>query len=325
MDLDGDDGDYISGMEILGNELIVFKERKILAVTYVGGQYTFYAEGRQSGVGCAAQGSIVPIFSELCFYGIENFYSFTGRDVESLGDNIKDVLINSIIPTYRDGIRGTMFEEKNQIWWAVPITSTTASGNTDILVLDYEQNGWTAHSGELASFTWYSQTLDQTFGSLGLSYATYDYEWGTRQFLGNASLILAGTYNGFIVDNGTAGATTDLGVAYTGLWRSRWVDFNHPDINKRVVRMTLFVDSEVHAEEDDYNLTVEVYTDWDETTPDSTHTISLYGTTPIIERRIDFTTTCRAMQLVLKTTGSGEGFTVHRIVIEYIPKGRTQV
>jgi len=325
MDLDGDDGDYISAMEILGNELIVFKERKIIAVTYVGGQYEFYAEGRQSGVGCAAGGSVVPIFNELLFYGIENFYSFNGRDVESLGDKIKDLITSTILPTNRAGIKGMMYEEKDQILWAVPAAESSYEGNTHLFVLDYTRDSWTIHTGEVASFSWYSQTSDLTLSDLLDAYSSYGYSWGTRLFLSNAALTLVGTYDGYIIDNGTAGVLADLGEDYVGFWRSRWIDFGMPDTNKRIIRMTIYIDKEVEEAADDYDLYLHIYTDWNKATIAKTEAISVYGQFPVLERRVDLSLTCRAFQMEIGTTLKNQPFTVHRIVIEYLPKGRTLV
>jgi len=325
LDLDADDGDYIVGMEILGNELIVFKERKIYAVTYVGGIYEFYSEARMSGVGCGAQGSIVPIFSELLFYGIESYYSFNGRDVESLSDKLKDIVTYAIQPSYRTTIRGITYEEKDQIWWLVPIDATTASGNTHVMVLDYSRDGWTIFTNTAACLGWYNQTSDLTFGDLAAAYSAYNTAWGDRLFLSNAALIAAGSPNGYILDCGTAGVAADLGVSYEGFWRSRWIDFGMPDINKRITRITVYIDKEVETEAADYNLYLYVYKDWDRSTIASSQTVSVYGDLPVLERRVDFTMSCRAMQLQIGSTLKDQPFTIHKIVIEYSSKGRTLV
>jgi hypothetical protein len=324
IDLDADDGDLITGMEILGNELIVFKERKIFAITYVGGIYEFYAENRMNGVGCAATNSIIPIFSELLFYGIENFYSFTGRDVESIGDKIKDIITYSIVPEQRSKICGLTYEEKNQVWWAVPMDDTSDS-NSHILVLDYTTDAWTISAVEANTLGWLNSAADLFMKDLTLPYSDYDISWGDRLFLSNAALIVSGTLDGFILDNGTSGVTSDLGVDFEGFWRSRWLDFGMPDINKRITRMTVYLDKEVDSEENDYNLYVYIRTDWDEDTITKTETLSVFGVYPVLERRLDFTLSCRAFQVQIGSTSKGEPFTIHRIVIEYLPKGRTLV
>lgn len=329
IDLDAKDGDLITGMEILGNELIVFKERKIYAVTYVGGVYEFYAENRMNGVGCASRASIIPIFSELCFYGIENFYSFTGRDVEALGDKIKALIINQILPEQRSKICGTSYEDKNQLWWGVPMDNDPASPlsahNSHILVLDYELNAWTIFEGNANSLAWFSQATDRTFGDLTNAYFTYDVSWGERVFNSNSAKLVSGMYNGYMVDNGTLGSTSDLSADYEGFWRSRWLDFGMPETNKHIIRMTIFIDKDVNDEMDDYDVYVNVYKDWDADTVVDTFNLSVYGLNPVLERRLDFTTACRALQFELGTSKQGQSFTIHRIVIEYVPKGRTLV
>jgi len=324
LDLDGDDGDLITGMDVLGNELIVFKERKIFAITYVGGVYEFLAESRANGVGCAAGGSIVPIFNELLFYGTESFYSFNGREVESLSDKLKDIITANINPTYRDKIQGLTYEDKDQAWFLTPITQT-ASGNSHCLILDYERDSWTIFSNPAACLSWYTKSTDTTFGDLVAAYETYDVTWGARSFDSNSAQIITGTYDGYLLDNGTIGLTDDLGSDYEGFWRSRWLDFGMPDINKRITRMTILVDKEAASLATSYNLNVKIYKDWDQSAPAYTKTVAMYGSYPVLERRLDFTMSCRVMQIEIGTTKKAQSFTIHKIIIEYLPKGRTIV
>jgi hypothetical protein len=252
-------------------------------------------------------------------------YSFNGRDVESLTDKLKDIITYSIQPSYRTAIRGVTYEEKDQIWWLLPIDATTSSGNTHTLVLDYNRDGFTMFAHPYSCLGWYNQTSDLTFGDLGAEYGTYDMTFGDRLFLSNAALIIAGTYDGYIVDCGTAGTMADLGANYEGFWRSRWLDFGMPDTNKRITRMTVYIDKEVENEADDYNLYLRIYKDWDTSTIAQTETISVYGDLPVLERRVDFTMSCRAMQIQIGTTLKNQPFRIHKIVIEYSAKGRTLV
>jgi hypothetical protein len=242
-----------------------------------------------------------------------------------LADKVKNIMTNAIVPDYRARIRGTTYEEKDQLWWLVPIDSDTTSGNSHGMVLDYNKDSWTMFTLPAASITWYNAASDFTFGDLVGAYSSYALAFGDRLFLSNSAAIIVGTYDGYIVECNTSGITNDLGEDYEGFWRSRWIDFGKPDTNKRITRITVYLDKEVEHEADDYNLYLYVYKDWDNSAPTIYKTISVYGTYPVLERRVDFTFNCRAMQLQIGTTLKAQQFTIHKIVIEYIPKGRTLV
>lgn len=326
LDLDSNDGDTITGMDVISNELIIFKERRVYAISYVGGSYTFYSETRVDGRGCGAGASLSSRYGDITFYGIDGYYAFDGRELHDLSTKIKNYFQVLIIPSVRELIFAAPYEEKDQNWVLVPMSLDT-NNKTHAIVYDYDRQNWTLFTNSAACVGWYVGATDQTFGSLGDAttdqYILHDETWGNRTFLSNSTTLITGQYDGFIMANDVG--TSDNGEDIIAFWRSKWIDFGNPDINKRIVRVTFYLDREVESSINAYNVTVNFFKDWDSSTAINTQYVSTYGSSILLEKRIDLSLSCRALQLEVRTDLKSQHFCIHKIVIEYIPKGRTLV
>lgn len=319
MELDADDGDEITGIWVLGTELIVFKESKIYAVSYVGGQFQYYAELRVDGTGCSSYDSIITLGSYCYFYGIDAFYKFDGRILTSISDKIQDLVLN-INPASRSRVYSNVYIPKSQLWFLVGYLNSI--NHNYVFIYDLDRQNWTMFTIEAACLGVYQSVEDLTWNDLTESWDSYSISWGDRVFLTNSDILVTGAYDGIIFSHDSLGVDSDNNVAYIGNWQSKWIDFDEPDYNKRILRMTLLLSKQTAGD-----LAVGIKKDWEDSVYCNSYTVSMTGTEArdIIERRIDFTLYCRAFQVELKTTEINRPFQVHKIVIEYVPKGRTLV
>jgi hypothetical protein len=133
--------------------------------------------------------------------------------------------------------------------------------------------------------------------------------------------ILALGYKGYLkkYDDGS----DDDGTAINSYWKSGWLDWGMPERSKRLMRTTFLV-----GVEGDYSLNVALYLDWDWQTPLHASTVDLQAdadSTQVIERRWNQSHYMRSMQLWHGTSDKNNPWTVHKIIIDYIQKGRTLV
>lgn len=321
IDLDPNDGDYIVGMEVLGDHLIVFKERKIYAIDYIGGIYLFDSELRVEGRGCVAGQSITSVYNDLIFAAEDGIYAFTGHDIEETSYDIKDMILD-INATNRNLIQSAPMEEEDQLWFVAP--SGDSAINNIAFVYDYDQECWTVNSINAASLGFYYVVGDLTLGDLADSWDSYSMAWDDRSNLANTSIMCLGTYNGFV---GDLGFSTSDGVSgdIVGVYKTPWLDMGDPARTKRIMRIIFYLMDEGTST---YGLTWNLRTDYNPNmTPVASGVISLSGTTAgdMKVERLDITQQARAFQLEIRTNNRGEPWTLYEIHIEYTNKGTPKI
>ncbi len=251
----------------------------------------------------------------MYFLSQDGFYSFDGVNPPvDISAKIKNK-VYSINVAECEMAESQSYENKKQIWFSIPWLSSTTRDR--IFVYDYELDAWTIFGITCTSLGYIPTASPVTLASLTEPYSTYELAIGDATG-SEAYMMVIGTSSSFLYKYGSA--SNDDGVAINGYWTSPWLFFDYPDLNKRIIRITTLVE-----EEGDYNLVCEVYKDWDSSTYDSTNNISLSGSSPVLERRLDITRHIRALQLKFYTNSTSSPYAIHKIIIEYLLKGRTLV
>lgn len=349
LDLEADDGDEITGIEILGDSLIVFKERKILEIRFVEEEVDFEYELKIDGRGCVAGASLTSIFNDLVFLAEDGIYAFDGHNIEDLGWNIKDLILE-IHPNYKAQVNSAPLEEKDQLWFAAPhvnqpalVPGTSSSPDTlamacnnMVLVYNYDKENWVKLGGFSADgqedLSFYTVTLgfyynysDLTFGDMEESWSSYDLRFGDRLLLSSSSILLRTDYNGYIYEQNFTDA--DGGSDYAAYLKTKWYDHGMPQIVKKIYRFTLLLDRN-----DDIGLIFRVRTDWKEsseavfdTTVDMSGTGTHYLPEEVVRKVLDTIITCQSYQIELRTNYKDQPWGIHTILVEWRPVGRTPI
>lgn len=314
---DEDDGDQIKAMVNFKDYILIFKKYKTFKLQYVGGSLTFQQERVSATIGCVGPNAIYEDKGYLYWIGDKGFYRWDGSSaIEDIGKSIQKS-INSYNPAvdYLFEVYGD--PERFQVWFNV------AHGSSDtkdrIYVFDTRYKGWSRFDLEINTASLIRYGSDMTFASLVEAYSTY----GLRisDALGEKeTTLVTGSYDGFVEIYGTT--DSDDGVAIEAHWISPWFTFDEPDKNKRILRATAFIERM-----GDYDLLVDVYKDWNTVDAVSNQTVSLSGdvSTTMIEQRLDFTLSCRAVRFHIGTAEVDSPFILHKMLVEYRVAGRTKV
>lgn len=323
VDLDPDDTDEITATTLLGDYLVVFKKKKIFIVYWVGGTLLFKEARRVSSIGCAGPNSLVTFEGKVIFLSSEGVYSFDGTGVKELSTKIRP-LFKNMNPTYMHMSEVHRDPDKKQIWFCVATGSSTTK-NT-VYVYDYELDNWTVFSLTCSAISYLADETTKTYGDLDVTYSQETQSFDSYNVVGGDSVII-GFLSGTIHQFGTS--PSDNGTAIASSWKSVWLDAENPIINKRLVRMTLIIGRKSTG-----SLLLDLQEDWkNDDVVDSiqgwsgTQTISMTGvsTADLLEKRVDKTRQARAFQVVLSGDSSGNPWSVHKIMMDIIPKGRTLV
>jgi hypothetical protein len=133
IDVSKDDGQEITGMIVLGDRLVIFKERSIYNVFFTGDNdipFVLPNGGKSnSSVGCIAPFSIQEIENGLVFLSHDGFYFYDGNNSLKLSDRITTTLL---------GYNTTLFNNAR---------SLVQPENDVVVVWDWFNNAWSLYIG----------------------------------------------------------------------------------------------------------------------------------------------------------------------------------
>lgn len=210
-----DDEEISAGAEHLDN-IIVGKESALFRCYHTGTSPPFkYYKIMAGKIGIRSHYSCVSVPAagiypaRLLFVGKDNFYQLIGDTVTSIGDDIK--------PFFSEGApfqinlnrlkycSAGIIREKNLVIWAFSSGSSTTNDMT--FVLDYKNMLWALCNFPINCF-------------------------GIRQISGR-DFLYSGTYTGFVGKHDPA-VYNNLGVAYSSIYVSSWLDWGDVQIEKKV-------------------------------------------------------------------------------------------
>lgn len=320
IDLDADDGDEIRAAAVFKNSIIVFKQFKTFIIHWVGGQALFTAEVLDNTSGCVGPNAYIEAGNNLYFLGHKAAYKYDGA--------APPVDIGEPIQAYLDSMDITRSQiadvNSDEEWYEVLFNFATADSEDHrknlVLVHDFRFNSWSKFNLQVACIEGIDYGSNMMYLNLPGAYSEYA---GTqiRDVVGEKEgLLVFGTYNGYVMKYGFS--ANDDTTPIVGYWKSRWLDFGDPTINKRIMRIVVLVEKE----RGDYYLHCDLFTDWNQDTPAVQLLVSLEGdqSEVILEKVLDFTKPCRSLQVKLYTDAPSSPFTVHKVLIEYLMKGRTK-
>jgi hypothetical protein len=132
------DGGDITG--ITGGEFgIVFLEKAIVRMSYIGSPLFFQFDTISRNVGCLEGGSIAQYGGVTYFLSDDGFYSCNGQQVTGIGsEKVDRYFFNNANIGDIDSISAAVDPERNLVIW----NYTTVSGNRALLIYNFETQKW---------------------------------------------------------------------------------------------------------------------------------------------------------------------------------------
>ena len=198
-----DDGQAITGLKVLGDRLVVYKERSIYNVYFTGdADIPFIMPGggkSNSSVGCVAPWSIQEVENGNVFLSFDGLYYYDGLNSYKISDRITTTLTESITQTkFAQGV-SCVQKAKNRYFLSLP----TENNNNRIIFWDYYNNAFSIYIGMSASAmaTTYINGIDE------------------RPYFGD--------YNGYIyrMDNGDDDYPLNVQTAINAYYYTNWKYF----------------------------------------------------------------------------------------------------
>lgn len=154
----------------LGQYMVVYKLRGIYLGTYVGGDIIWSFPEVSSDVGAVSQEAVVNVETRHYFMGADDFYSYDGANVVSIGQDIREWWVGRVNKTYRHLSAALHDRGNGLIYWFYP-TSTSALDSA--VVYNYRSGRWGTVTLTVEALLQYVEA-GVTYDGLGALYSTYD-------------------------------------------------------------------------------------------------------------------------------------------------------
>jgi len=204
LEISENDGQQITGMKVLGNNLIIFKTRSIYIVSFTGDpDAPFILQGggkANSDVGCVSHFSIQEVQNGLVFLSPDGLYYFDGLNSSKMSDRINPTMLG-FNQSQLMNARSCVQRIKHRYMLAV---QNLDSGNDTIVTWDWYLNAFSIHTGMAPS------TMCTTYNN------------------GFTEQIWFGDYNGYYYQMDTTSLNDyPLGVAtaINSYYYTNWKDF----------------------------------------------------------------------------------------------------
>jgi hypothetical protein len=199
-----DDGQEITGLKVLSDRLVIYKQRSIYNLFFTGdADIPFILPGggkSNSAVGCIAPFSIQEVENGHVFLAIDGVYYYDGLNSYKISNNITNTIMAYNTSRFEKAA-SLVHKSKNRYW----LSFTTAAGtqHNRVMVWDYYNNAWSLYAGGSSSNQALSCCAMCTFYVNGVTespyfsdYAGYVYkgDYGTDDYPRNVSTAIDAYY-----------------------------------------------------------------------------------------------------------------------------------
>lgn len=175
INVDANDGDFITGLEVFRGSLFVFKRRKINVISPISAPATIPANLRvdvfTKNLGCISAYSIQPVLDDIVFLsdcGVVSLSQSEYGELKSaiLSQNIAELNILKKTSALIEEIPALVLDDVNQYWLSIPST-VSPRGINEIYVMDYQRikEGiirWVRFNGLICG-TAFAEKLDDSY------------------------------------------------------------------------------------------------------------------------------------------------------------------
>lgn len=292
------DGQQITGMKVLGNNLIIFKTRSIYVVSFTGDPdipFILQSGGKaNSDVGCVSNFSIQEITNGLMFLSFDGLYYFDGFNSEKVSDRINPTILG-LNSTRLTQARSMVQRNKHRYIMSIP--SSSSSTNDTVITWDWYLNAFSVYAGVAAS-------------SMCATYTS-----------GFQESIYFGDYSGFYykMDNGSDDFPLNVRTAINSYYYTNWKAFSDIMDEKAIPHIVLYFQlssavltfsySYDFSTSDTYSLTTSTATSTD-VYGTGLYGTAIYGGTGGGQTRLDLDGRGRVIRFKFSNSNLGETFRI---------------
>ncbi len=219
IDISRNDGQQITNIKVLGDRLVIFKERSIYNLFFTGdADIPFTVQESDSNVGCIAQHSVQDIENGLVFLSGDGIYYYDANNSYKISLQIQTTLLSYNV-TRLNQARSMLQKNKNRYFLSLP--SNAQTNNDTVIVWDWQLNAFSVYGAIAANsmVTVYVGAIDER--------------------------IFFGDYSGFVyqMDTGVDDFPLNVRTAITSYYYTNWKNYDDLVDQKGVPNIVLYYQS----------------------------------------------------------------------------------
>ena len=221
---------------------MIYKERSIWIMQYVGPPGIFAFRRVIEGLGAISRRAIVELTNQHFFFGTDGIYSFDGVSITPVSDRIAVDFFLALNQGKLHLNNALWVKEDFEVIF--PFVSTSESVPSQALIYNYVSGAFGYRDLPATAIgSWISQTAQawDSFAS-GVTWDTITGTWDSKSLSASSALYLFGDSSGFIYEMNLV--DTKDGSDYEGYFITKVFDFGKPEIIKRVMRLQPLVTRE---------------------------------------------------------------------------------
>jgi len=227
--------DFVMGLHQLKRELMIYRERSIEAMSYIGLPSIFGFRRAQTGTGLVSPFAVSDFGDNHRFLGPDNVWQYNGISLVELGDPIKDEFFDLCAPSQLSNTWMFFLEETDELWLCYSTTGDRVQNKAYIYNIRFGK--WAGpREIDATGFGYYREQSSSTWDTLSGDWDTGpSTSWDSRAFVSNAPINLMGNDDGLIFKLDTVG-TAD-GATISKRYESKRLDLGNAHLIKSVQRL----------------------------------------------------------------------------------------
>lgn len=187
--------DFITGLHQLKRELLVYRERSIEAMSYIGPPNIFGFRRAETGTGLVSQGALVDFGDRHIFLGPDNVWEYNGISLVAIGDEIRDALYDEIDPSQLGNVKAFYLEERDEVWFSYSSTGDVVHDKAFVYSVMFKK--WSGpREVDATGYGYFRKTASVTWDNASGTWDQQSITWNSRTFLSNAPINLMGNDDG---------------------------------------------------------------------------------------------------------------------------------
>jgi|TARA_R110000822_G_scaffold9146_4_gene35698 hypothetical protein len=148
-----------TGSEIIAavqtkQQVIVFTDRSVSALQFIGAPFTFGLTEVSTNTSIASQNAAVAFGDDVYWMGDQSFYRYDGN-VRPIPCPVEEYVFSGMNISQRAKVTAADNSKFNEVWWFYP--SSSSDTNDKYVIYNYVENSW--YYGDLARTAWYDNAV----------------------------------------------------------------------------------------------------------------------------------------------------------------------
>ena len=214
-----DSVDACTALITLGNKCVLFKERSIYDVAYIGSSVVFQLMARINEVGTYSPATISRVRENLAFFSFNGIYIYDQSQVMSLTDKVHPMLFRTGVKTLNLAaapVFNSFYSESTQDYW-ISFCENSSSTPSLLLKINFPTQSFVKRLDKPITCIGYLEKVAATltWATVTGTWAEMEGSWGKKGLPADTATVLLGYSTGQIYEDDAFTTTTDQFVFET--------------------------------------------------------------------------------------------------------------